>query len=93
MNALPRTGREAAELLRARETSASELTDLAIERARADTHNAWLLVSDDHARAQARAADLRLRAGDAPPLCGVPWACKDIIGTKGIEPPHDRRRV
>ena len=85
MNALPRTGREAAELLRARETSASELTDLAIERARADTHNAWLLVSDDHARAQARAADQRLRAGDAPPLCGVPWACKDIIGTKGIE--------
>src|SRR6266498_1937093 len=33
---------------------------------------------------QALAADERLRAGDASLLCGIPWACKDIIGTKGV---------
>ena len=83
--ALPRTAREAGNLLRRRETSALELAEIALERAHADDHNAWLLVADEHALAQARAADERLRAGDASPLCGVPWACKDIIGTKGIE--------
>jgi aspartyl-tRNA(Asn)/glutamyl-tRNA(Gln) amidotransferase subunit A len=82
--ALPGTATEAATLLRGRETTASELAEIAIRRASADDHNAWLLVAADHARAQAAAADERLRRGDAPPLCGVPWACKDIIGTKAI---------
>jgi aspartyl-tRNA(Asn)/glutamyl-tRNA(Gln) amidotransferase subunit A len=81
---LPRTIREAAELLRARRASALELADAALKRSRADRYNAWLHLSDDRARAQARAADVRLAAGDAPLLCGIPWACKDIIGTKGV---------
>ncbi|MGH2499116.1 MAG: amidase, partial [Candidatus Limnocylindria bacterium] len=83
--ALPVTIREAAALLRRRETSALELAELALARAHADTHNAWLRLCDERARAQAREADRRLREGDAPPLCGVPWACKDIIGTRGVE--------
>jgi len=85
MRALPGSITEAAALLRRREATAAELTDAALARARADRFNAWLLVADDHARAQARAADDRLRRGDAPLLTGIPWACKDIIGTKGIE--------
>jgi aspartyl-tRNA(Asn)/glutamyl-tRNA(Gln) amidotransferase subunit A len=85
MNALPGSITEAAALLRRRETSAAELTDAALSRAHADRFNAWLLVADEHARAQARAADARLRSADAPLLCGIPWACKDIIGTKGLE--------
>ncbi len=85
MSDLPASIADAAALLRRRETSAAELTEIALERAHADGHNAWLLVADDHARAQAKAADERLARGDAPLLCGVPWACKDIIGTKGIE--------
>ncbi|HZP95360.1 MAG TPA: Asp-tRNA(Asn)/Glu-tRNA(Gln) amidotransferase subunit GatA [Candidatus Limnocylindria bacterium] len=85
MSALPRSITEAAAMLRRRETSAAELAELALSRAHVDTHNAWLLVADGHARAQARAADERLRRGDAPPLTGIPWACKDIIGTKGIQ--------
>ena len=85
MNALPRSITEAAALLRRREASAAELTDAALARAHGDGYNAWLLVADDHARAQAKAADERLRRGDAPLLTGIPWACKDIIGTKGIE--------
>src|SRR2546428_199609 len=84
MNHLPRSIREAAELLRARKASAVELADLALARSHADRHNAWLHLSDDHARAQARLADARLAAGDAALLTGIPWACKDIIGTKAI---------
>jgi aspartyl-tRNA(Asn)/glutamyl-tRNA(Gln) amidotransferase subunit A len=85
MKSLPATITEAAALLRRRETTAVELTDAALARAHADRFNAWLLVADDHARAQAKAADDRLARGNAPPLTGIPWACKDIIGTKGIE--------
>jgi aspartyl-tRNA(Asn)/glutamyl-tRNA(Gln) amidotransferase subunit A len=85
MTSLPSTITEAAALLRRRETTAVELTNAALARAHADRFNAWLLIADDHARAQAKAADDRLARGNAPPLTGIPWACKDIIGTKGIE--------
>src|SRR4051812_6094082 len=84
MNALPRSITEAGALLRRNEATSAELTELALTRAHADRHNAWLHIADAHARAQARAADLRLRDGDTSPLLGIPWACKDIIGTKGI---------
>ena len=84
MRELPPTIAEAARLLRSRATSAVELADIALERAHADPYNAWLLVADEHARAQAAAADARLARGDESPLLGIPWACKDIIGTKGI---------
>ncbi len=84
MNELPRSIREAGELLRKRQMSALELTELALARAHDDRYNAWLRWSDEHALSQARAADARLRSGGAPLLCGIPWACKDIIGTKGI---------
>ncbi len=84
MSALPRTIREAAALLRRREASALELAEIAVARAHADRFNAWLLIDDEGAKAQARAADERLGRGDAPLLCGIPWACKDIIGTKGV---------
>jgi len=85
VRSLPGTITEAAALLRRRETTAAELTEIALARAHADRFNAWLLVADDHARAQAKAADERLKRADAPLLTGIPWACKDIIGTKGIE--------
>ncbi|MGH2450742.1 MAG: Asp-tRNA(Asn)/Glu-tRNA(Gln) amidotransferase subunit GatA [Candidatus Limnocylindria bacterium] len=85
MTDLPRTVAEAGERLRRREASAVELAEIALARAEGDEHNAWLLVARERALAQARAADERLRAGDAPPLCGIPWACKDIIGTRGVE--------
>ncbi|MEO8632548.1 MAG: amidase family protein, partial [Chloroflexota bacterium] len=84
MKELPRTIVEAAALLRGRKTSAVELADLALRAAHRDSFNTWLLLADERAKAQARAADERLRAGDAPLLCGIPWACKDIIGTKGV---------
>jgi aspartyl-tRNA(Asn)/glutamyl-tRNA(Gln) amidotransferase subunit A len=84
MRELPASITETAALLRRRETTSVELTDIALASARADRFNAWLHIADEHARAQARAADERLAAGDPSPLVGIPWACKDIIGTKGI---------
>src|SRR5437867_8389051 len=84
MTELPRSVTEAAALLRARKTSALELAELALARSHADRHNAWLHLADENARVQARAADARLGGGDAPLLTGIPWACKDIIGTKKI---------
>ena len=82
---LPRSISEAARLLRAREVSAAELADVARVRAHTDPFNAWLRIDDAYSRAQATAADERLKRGDAPLLTGIPWACKDIIGTRGIE--------
>ena len=84
MTELPHSIRGAADLLRSRRTSALELTEAALERSHADRHNAWLHLCDEQARAQARTADARLKLGDAPALTGIPWACKDIIGTKAI---------
>src|SRR5256886_4924714 len=84
MKGLPRTITEAASLLRRRETNSLELAEIALRAAHGDGFNTWLLLSDERAKAQARAADERLRAGDASLLCGIPWACKDIIGTKGV---------
>ena len=60
MKQLPRTITEAAALLRRRETSALELAELALRAAHGDQFNTWLLLSDDRAKAQARAADERL---------------------------------
>ena len=84
MNALPRSIRDAAELLRRREASALDFADAALALSHGDRLNTWLYIDDEYARRQARAADERLAAGDAPLLCGIPWACKDIIGTKDV---------
>ena len=85
MAELPRTIGAAAAALRSREISAVELADAFVARAEADPTNAWLRITPEHARRQAESADARLRTPGAPILCGIPWACKDIIGTKGIE--------
>ena len=84
MNALPRSIRDAAELLRRREASALDLAEAALALSHGDRLNTWLYIDDEYARRQARAADERLAAGDASLLCGIPWACKDIIGTKDV---------
>ena len=60
MTALPPSIVDAAKLLRARKTSSLELTEAALSRAHADRFNTWLLLADDHARAQAKAADARI---------------------------------
>ncbi len=72
--------------LTAGEFSSVELTKHYIERIqRLDgTYNSYITVTEQHALAQAQAADQRLAAGNAPQLCGVPIAHKDIFCTSGV---------
>jgi aspartyl-tRNA(Asn)/glutamyl-tRNA(Gln) amidotransferase subunit A len=85
---------EAAERLRRRELSATELVSACLERIRNrdGTHshegdpgsiNAWVRVYEEDALAAAAAADERLGAGNAPPLCGVPVGLKDLYAVAG----------
>ncbi|SFI59574.1 Asp-tRNA(Asn)/Glu-tRNA(Gln) amidotransferase subunit GatA [Jannaschia pohangensis] len=75
----------ARDALRAGETTAVELAEAhltAIEGAGA--LNAFVHHTPDIARAQAAAADTRIKAGDAPALCGIPIGVKDLFCTKGV---------
>ncbi|NIB41844.1 Asp-tRNA(Asn)/Glu-tRNA(Gln) amidotransferase subunit GatA [Pseudomaricurvus alkylphenolicus] len=47
-------------------------------------YNSYISVTEDIALEQAQAADKRLAAGEAPALCGVPIAHKDIFCTNGV---------
>ena len=63
-----------------------EVTCAALERVeRQDSRlNAYILVTADLAMEQARAAEGRIRRGDAPPLCGIPYSLKDIFDVSGL---------
>ncbi|MGL4396703.1 MAG: Asp-tRNA(Asn)/Glu-tRNA(Gln) amidotransferase subunit GatA [Hyphomicrobium sp.] len=72
--------------LKARTFSALELTDAfldAIAKSNAAL-NAYVLVTPEHARAQAKASDARLKAGTARPLEGLALGNKDLFCTNGI---------
>jgi aspartyl-tRNA(Asn)/glutamyl-tRNA(Gln) amidotransferase subunit A len=77
---------EAAARLRRGELSAVDLAQAALERIAATDGalGSFITVSEEAALAAARAADARLRAGDAPPLTGIPVAVKDVIATAGV---------
>ncbi|MCF1708766.1 Asp-tRNA(Asn)/Glu-tRNA(Gln) amidotransferase subunit GatA [Tabrizicola sp. J26] len=49
-----------------------------------DELNAFVHKTPEIALDQARAADARLKAGDAPSLCGIPLGIKDLFCTKGV---------
>ncbi|WP_111641149.1 Asp-tRNA(Asn)/Glu-tRNA(Gln) amidotransferase subunit GatA [Marinimicrobium alkaliphilum] len=72
--------------LRSKAFSSVELTRHYLERiqARDATYNSYITVTPELALAQAEAADARLAQGDAPALCGVPIAHKDIFCTNGV---------
>jgi len=76
----------ARDALRAQDFTAAELTEhylAAIEGAGA--LNAFSTHTPEIARAQAAAADTRLRAGYAPDMCGIPLGIKDLFCTKGVQ--------
>ena len=77
---------EARDLLRRREISARELTRACLDQiALVDPKlNAFITVCAREAHEQADAADARLAAGDAPSICGIPLAIKDIYATRGV---------
>jgi aspartyl-tRNA(Asn)/glutamyl-tRNA(Gln) amidotransferase subunit A len=72
--------------LRAGEYSSEELTRALLDRiGRLDSRlNAFITVTAPQAIDAARAADRRIRAGDAGPLEGIPVAHKDIFCTRGV---------
>jgi amidase len=74
-----------AELIRSRDVSARELTELYLDRiARYDLDlNAYRVTFAERALAEADQADGRAKAGDTRPLLGVPVAIKDDVDVAG----------
>ncbi|MBI4518907.1 MAG: Asp-tRNA(Asn)/Glu-tRNA(Gln) amidotransferase subunit GatA [Deltaproteobacteria bacterium] len=72
--------------LAVRDISAVELTRAVLARIEATEPalRSFITVAADAALAQAQAADARLAGGDAPALCGIPLAIKDVILTRGL---------
>ena len=78
---------QAARLIERRRLSPVELTDALITRIETldPQLNAFLLPTPDRARAQARAAEREIMAGNyRGPLHGIPFGLKDIYCTAGI---------
>ncbi|MFL5796965.1 MAG: Asp-tRNA(Asn)/Glu-tRNA(Gln) amidotransferase subunit GatA [Actinomycetota bacterium] len=78
---------ELAAALRAREISAMQLAEAALQRV-SDLNervNAFLSVTGNLAREQAEDVDRRLGLGQAlPPAAGIPIALKDVLAVKGV---------
>ncbi len=75
----------ARDALRKGEISAVDLTMSCLTAMDAgDALNAFVHKTPEIALEQARAADARLAAGDAPAMCGIPLGIKDLFCTKGV---------
>ena len=71
-------------MLNAGECSSEELTRSLLDRIKQhESLNAFITISEDTALAQARAADAKIKAGNATVLTGIPYAHKDIFCTGG----------
>lgn len=72
--------------LRQKTFSSAELTEHFLGRIeRLDNqYNSFVSITRDQALQQARKADARLAEGNAPALCGIPLAHKDIFCTNGV---------
>ena len=77
----------ALEKMRAGEISALELTEAHLARIEAldPDIRAFIMVTDEFARGQAKAADAARKGGDERSLLGIPIALKDLLSTRGIE--------
>ena len=75
----------ARDALRKGEISAVDLTMSCLTAIDAgDALNAFVHKTPEIALEQARAADVRIAAGDAPAMCGIPLGIKDLFCTKGV---------
>ncbi len=76
---------EARDALRAGDVTSVELTEACLtEIEGAGALNAFVHNTPEIARAQAKSADERIKAGDAPAMCGLPIGIKDLFCTKGV---------
>ena len=85
MNANSLTIAAARDALRKGELSAVDLAMSCLTAMDAgDALNAFVWKTPEIALEQARAADARLAAGDAPAMCGIPLGIKDLFCTRGV---------
>lgn len=76
---------EARDALRKGEISATDLTMACLTAIDAgDALGAFVHKTPEIALDQARAAEARIKAGDAPSMCGIPLGIKDLFCTKGV---------
>ena len=76
---------EARDKLKAREITSEEITLSCISAIDdADALGAFVHKTPDEAVDQARSADLLLKQGDAPSLCGIPLGIKDLFACQGV---------
>lgn len=80
--------RNLGELIRTRQVSSLELTEMYLARLHRynPVLNNVVTFLDDYGRAEARRADAEIAAGKYKgPLHGIPWGAKDIISVKGFK--------
>ncbi|MDF2142113.1 Asp-tRNA(Asn)/Glu-tRNA(Gln) amidotransferase subunit GatA [Paenirhodobacter sp. CAU 1674] len=76
---------DARDALRKGETTSVALTEACLAAIDgADALNAFCAKTPEIALTQAAAADARIKAGDAPAMCGIPLGIKDLFCTKGV---------
>jgi aspartyl-tRNA(Asn)/glutamyl-tRNA(Gln) amidotransferase subunit A len=76
---------EARDAMARGEATSVELTEACLSAIdKADALNAFVHKTPEIALDQARAADARIRAGDAPAMCGIPLGIKDLFCTRGV---------
>ncbi len=76
---------EARDAMRKGDLTSAELTEACLtEIEGAGALGAFVHNTPDLARDQAKAADERIKAGDAPDMCGIPLGIKDLFCTKGV---------
>ncbi|WP_170441788.1 Asp-tRNA(Asn)/Glu-tRNA(Gln) amidotransferase subunit GatA [Ruegeria arenilitoris] len=76
---------EARDALRDGDVTSVELTEACLKAIdAADVLNAFVHKTPEIALERAKAADERIKAGDAPAMCGLPIGIKDLFCTKGV---------
>ncbi len=76
---------EARDALRKGETTSVELTEACLSViGGADALGAFVHKTPEIALERAKAADERIKAGDAPDMCGIPVGIKDLFCTEGV---------
>lgn len=82
-----KTLKQLADGLANKEFSSLELTESYLEQIQQqdEKYNAFITVTPDQAREQAKAADALREQGKAGPLTGLPIAIKDIFCTEGVK--------
>ncbi|MEP3944380.1 Asp-tRNA(Asn)/Glu-tRNA(Gln) amidotransferase subunit GatA [Ascidiaceihabitans sp.] len=76
---------QARDALRKGETTSRELTESCLKAIEgAGALNAFVHHTPELAMDQAKAADARIKVGDAPDMCGLPLGIKDLFCTKDV---------